>query len=85
MPGPRRLQTVAANAAGDLLTVEQAADWINMSTRYVRRLVDQRRIPFYRVGRCIRLKTTDLDQHVEAGRVDPLTPTTVWRELRRVA
>lgn len=37
------------------LTIDQAADMLGMSTRYVRRLVSERRIAFYRLGRSIRL------------------------------
>jgi excisionase family DNA binding protein len=68
-----------------LLTVEEAAQHINMSPRYVRRLVAERRIVFYRVGRAVRLAPADLSAHVNSGRVEPITPTTVWTHLRSVA
>jgi excisionase family DNA binding protein len=35
--------------AGELLTVEQAADRIRMSALYVRRFISERRIGFYRL------------------------------------
>ncbi|WP_368956972.1 excisionase family DNA-binding protein [Parafrankia soli] len=69
---------------GEILTVEQAADRMNMSVRYVRRLVADRRIAFHRIGRSIRLMATDVDAHVAAGRVEPLTESEVWREMRSV-
>ena len=69
----------------EVLTVEQAADRINMSARYVRRLVAERRIPFYKVGRCVRIKASDLAAHLDAGRVEPIRATDVWRDLRSVA
>ncbi len=56
-----------------------------MSTRYVRRLVSERRIVFYRLGRSVRIDPADLVAFVDAGRVEPMTATTVWNDLRTVA
>jgi len=55
------------------LTVQEAADHLNTSVRFVRRLIAERRIAFHRVGRHIRLAVADLDAFVEAGRVSPIT------------
>jgi len=71
-----------ARYAGELLTVEQAADRIRMSARYVRRLIAERRIGFYRLGRSVRIDPAELT--VTAGRIDPITETTVWNDLRGV-
>jgi excisionase family DNA binding protein len=71
--------------ACELFTVEEAADRISMSTRYVRRLIAQRRIVFYRLGRSIRIDPADLTALVESGRVEPITSTSVWNDLRTVA
>ncbi|MET9313650.1 excisionase family DNA-binding protein [Kribbella sp. NPDC003505] len=69
----------------EVLTVEEAAGRMKMSVRYVRRLVAQRRIAFHKVGRSVRLKASDVDAHVNAGRVEPLTASEVWSGLRSVA
>ena len=69
----------------EVLTIEQAAARINMSERYIRRLVAERRIPFHKLGRSVRIKAVDLAAHVEAGRVEPLTASGVWSTLRQVA
>ena len=69
----------------DLLTIEAAAERISMSTRYVRRLVAERRIVFYRLGRSVRIDPRDLAAYVTAGKVAPITETTVWSDFRRVA
>lgn len=74
-----------AGCAGGLLTIEQAAERINMSSRYVRRLIGERRIVFYRLGRSVRIDPSDLTAFVNAGRIEPMTETTVWNDLRRVA
>jgi len=55
-----------------LLTIEQAAERINMSVRYVRRLVAERRIAFHKLGRSVRIAPADLDELVAGGRVEPL-------------
>jgi len=73
-----------ATYAGELLTVEQAADRIRMSARYVRRLIAERRIGFYRLGRSVRIDPAELTAFVTAGRIDPITETTVWNDLRGV-
>lgn len=54
------------------LTVQEAADYLNTSVRFVRRIIAERRIAFHRVGRHIRLPVADLDAFVEAGRVAPI-------------
>ena len=73
-----------ATYAGELLTVEQAADRIRMSARYVRRLIAERRIGFYRLGRSVRIDPAELTAFVTAGRIDPISETTVWNDLRGV-
>ncbi len=69
----------------ELLTIEAAAERISMSVRYVRRLVAERRITFYKMGRSVRIDPRDLAAHINAGKVTPITETTVWNNLRSVA
>lgn len=56
-----------------------------MSTRYVRRLIAERRIVFYRLGRSVRIDPADLAGHITSGRVEPITASNVWNDLRRAA
>jgi excisionase family DNA binding protein len=63
------------------LSVEQAAPVLGVSVYMVRALVRQRRLPYYRVGRRIVLDRDDLEQFLQAHRVetrarsvDPSTP-----------
>ena len=53
-----------------LLSVEQAAERLGTSTRFVRRLVFQRRIAYVKLGRHVRIATRDLDAFIRAGRVE---------------
>lgn len=55
------------------LTAQEAADYLNTSVRFIRRLIAERRIAFHKVGRHVRLAVADLDAFVEAGRVAPIT------------
>jgi excisionase family DNA binding protein len=54
----------------NLLTVEQAAERLGTSTRFVRRLIAERRIAYHKVGRHVRIAEADLINFVAAGRVD---------------
>lgn len=55
-----------------LLTIEDAAELLNVRPGYIRRLVRERRIPFIRVGKFVRFEPRDLEALVQAGRVEPL-------------
>ena len=52
-----------------LLSVEQAAERLGTSTRFVRRLIFEPRIAFVKVGRHVRICPADLDAFIAAGRV----------------
>jgi excisionase family DNA binding protein len=67
----------------ELLTVEEAAEAIGMSARYVRRLVAERRIAFHKFGRSVRIAPGDIEAYVTESRVEPITESGVWRDLRR--
>ena len=53
-----------------LLTVDQAAERFGTSTRFVRRLIAEHRIPFTKLGRHVRLDTADINAFITAGRVE---------------
>jgi excisionase family DNA binding protein len=58
-----------------LLSVEEAAERLGTSPRFIRRLIAERRIAFAKIGRHVRLDTADLDAFVAAGRVEPQQPS----------
>ena len=51
-------------SSGDLLTVEQAADYLNITDHCVRRLIRERRIPFLKVGRLVRLRRPAIEAYL---------------------
>jgi excisionase family DNA binding protein len=59
-------------SAPSLLDVNQLADRLCVSTRFVRRLVDERRIPFCKLGKFVRFDPADIDEWVQARRVEAL-------------
>jgi excisionase family DNA binding protein len=60
-----------------LLTVEEAADRLGTSVRFVRRLVLERRIAYTKLGRHVRIAPRDLDAFIHAGRVEADAPLPV--------
>ena len=54
-----------------LLTVEEAASELGTPVRFVRRLVQERRIRFHKIGKYVRIRREDLDAYVDASGVDP--------------
>ena len=53
-----------------LLTVEEAADRLGTSVRFVRRLIAERRIAYVKLGRHVRIAERDLIIFVATGRVE---------------
>jgi excisionase family DNA binding protein len=55
-----------------LLDIPKLAEHLGVTDRHVRRLVDERRIPYVRWGRRIRFDPDEVARWLEAARVDPL-------------
>ena len=53
-----------------LLTVEQAAERLGTSERFVRRLIAERRIAYVKLGRHVRIAADDLEAFIVAGWVE---------------
>ena len=60
------------NTEKDVLTTEEAAEKLGVSTRTMRRLVAQRRIRHWRVGRLVRLQAGDVDSFLSRCMVEPV-------------
>lgn len=70
-----------SNTRDRLLTVEQAAERLETTPRFPRRLIAERRIRFVRVGRFVRIPESALAEFIAAGTVEPVT----LRGYRRVS
>ncbi|WP_021596239.1 excisionase family DNA-binding protein [Actinomadura welshii] len=69
----RRKQMTALNPDDRLLTYDQAAEVLNTTPRFPRRLVEERRIRFVKVGRFVRIPESALHDFIAAGLVEPVT------------
>ncbi len=61
---------VLANAGGPL-DVSAAAAYLGVKPRYIRHLVQERRIAYFKLGRLLRFEQRDLDHFLATGRVAP--------------
>jgi excisionase family DNA binding protein len=68
-------------SAERLLTVSEAADILSTTDRFPRRLIEERRIRFVRVGRHVRIPESALREFIAAGLVEPINT----RAKRRAA
>ena len=77
MPGEATVRH--GKSRGRYFTLQQAADeYPAFTLRLLRRLVQERRIAFSRVGRCIVLAEADIEAYVEANRVEPPASPRNW-------
>jgi excisionase family DNA binding protein len=51
-----------------LVDVAGAALYLGVSERFARRLVSDRRLPIYKLGKLVRVSTDDLDEYLRASR-----------------
>ena len=66
-----------------LLTIAQAAQYLNVTERFIRRLVAERRVVYHKLGKFVRFRREDLDAFLTSGRVERpevllLRPQRVW-------
>ena len=52
------------------MSAAEAADYLGVTERWVRRAIFERRVAYHKVGRLVRLYPDDLDAYLEAHRVD---------------
>lgn len=53
-----------------LLTIAQAAQYLNVTERFIRRLVAERRVVYHKLGKFVRFRREDLDAFLSSGRVE---------------
>ena len=57
--------------AGRLLKPEEAAERLNVSLRFIRRLCHERRLPYTKIGKFVRFDADELEAWITAQRVEP--------------
>ena len=63
---------MAAESVPPLIDINQLAFRLGTSLRHIRRLVQERRIPYLKVGRLLRFDPRDIDRWLDDGRQGPL-------------
>ncbi len=76
---------MADQHAGLWLDVAGAAAYLGVSEAFVRRIVLERRVRYFKVGKLLRFRPSDLDAFVEVGRCDPVSPRSHARSPQRRA
>lgn len=66
------VKAVEETGRDGLLDVAGLADHLGVSERFVRRLVDQRRIPFHKIGKYVRFRPDEVSVWVARCKVDAL-------------
>jgi excisionase family DNA binding protein len=51
-----------------LLTYQELAVWLNDSVRHLRRLVDEKQIPYLKIGRFVRFDEREITEWLNANR-----------------
>ena len=54
-----------------LLDVHGAAERLGVTDRFIRRLVEERRIPFHKIGKLVRFDPVEVDRWIDTCRVEP--------------
>jgi excisionase family DNA binding protein len=63
MPEPK------PNKIPELMSIDQLAQRLGITVRHVRRLVAEKRVPYYKVGRLVRFDPAEITQWLETRRV----------------
>jgi excisionase family DNA binding protein len=89
-PIPASAGAVAEVAARErYLSPDEAAEYLNVSVGFIRRMASERRVRHYRLGKFIRFDPADLDTFAKVTEPltgpDPALVTQVWRRSRRLS
>jgi excisionase family DNA binding protein len=66
-----------------LLDIDGLADRLGVGERFVRRLVEERRIPYLKIGRLVRFDAREVEEWISCRRIQPTGPDGVVDGHRR--
>lgn len=70
---PDETETTRTSGVPEWLTIEQAADWLQVSTKTIRRYIDAGSLPAVNLGgRAVRIRRQDLESWLLTRKVEPL-------------
>ena len=70
--GAKKPHDTVRPARSAYLDVKGLAEMLGVAECFVRRLVWERRIPYYKVGKYVRFDVTEVLEHLASWRIDPL-------------
>ena len=65
------------------LSTQAAAKRLGVTPRTLYRFIDQGELPAYRMGRVIRLKTSEVDAYIESTRIQPGSLEHLYPDAKR--
>jgi excisionase family DNA binding protein len=71
-PDPGKFFDNRPSGSIELLTIAEAAELLGVSASGMRRLQQDRRIPFFKVGRCVRFARSDVAAYLTERRVEAI-------------
>lgn len=60
------------STTNNLITPEELASLLRMSKPSVYRLIEKRKIPFYKISGSLRFKISDIKKYIEDARIDSI-------------
>lgn len=66
-------QTPDGNRSSGIVDVRGLANHLHINESFVRRLVRERRIPYFKVGWLLRFDLREIDEWLDRTRIDPFT------------
>jgi excisionase family DNA binding protein len=67
--GEEQTRRAMTDLSTQLLTIDQLAERLGITVRHVRRLVAERRLPYYKVGRLVRFDSAEIEQWLQTRRI----------------
>ena len=71
MGSTTRSATTLVPPVGDLLDIDGLARRLGTTPRFVRRLVEERRIPYLKIGKHVRFDAAEVERWILVSRVEP--------------
>ena len=59
--------TATTTTTPELLAVPEASEYLNVSERFIRRMVSEGRVPIVKLGKLVRFRRADLDTYIAAS------------------
>jgi excisionase family DNA binding protein len=59
-------------------TQKELAEYLSVSKSKIDRMLQKRQIPFYRIGRSLRFRVSDIENYLDDNRINSFRPFMIW-------